>query len=214
MITAHRVPDVRTRRLLDAFLVAWVIAWVVLALVVGREVRGLEDLSRTTVTAGQAVDSAGAALEALGRLPLVGANVRQLAEQARAAGRSAVESGRSSRDSIHDLSILLALAVALVPTLPLLALYLPLRVSWHRQVEAVRRALARRPGDPALVEFLARRAVQNLPYDVLYETTDAPWRDLEAGRYGHLAAAELRRLGLHRRYGSAVEAPAGGYEAR
>ncbi|MGH3452660.1 MAG: hypothetical protein ACRDQW_18550, partial [Haloechinothrix sp.] len=84
------------------------------------------------------------------------------------------------------------------PTLPLLALYLPMRLAWRRQVRAVRRALERGPDDLAVDEFLAWRAVLNLPYDRLREVSADPWRDLEAGRYRKLGDAELRRLGINR----------------
>lgn len=204
MISSHRVPDRRTRRALDVFLLLWIVAWIVLGIVVGREVRGLDDLSQTTVKAGQAIEAAGGALAALDNVPVVGSNVGEVAEQAQAAGRSAVVSGRSSRDSIHDLSILLAIAIALVPSVPYLLVYLPLRLSWTREVRAVGRALGEGQADPAISEFLARRAVQNLPYDRLLEVTETPWRDLEEGRHSRLAEAELRRLGLHRRHGRSL----------
>lgn len=196
MLESQRVPGVRIRRILDVALTLWVAVWIALAIVIALEVRGLEDLSDTTVKAGRAIETAGTALETIGDIPLIGGNVRQLGEQARTAGESAVASGRSSRGSIRDLSILLAVAVALVPSMPVVLLYVPLRVSWSRQVGVVRRALVRRPGDPALTEFLAYRAVQNLPYDTLYAATPSPWRDLEEGRFDALADAELVRLGL------------------
>jgi hypothetical protein len=196
MLTAYRIPDARTRIALDVFVIAWIAAWITLGVVVGRDVRGLEDLSDTTVTAGRAIISTGEALGALENVPFVGGDVGRVAEQAREAGRSAIESGRSSRDSIHDLSVLLAIAIGLVPSLPLLLMYLPVRISWTRQIRVVRRALTREASDPALTEFLARRAAQNLPYDVLYGISASPWRDLEAGRFDRLAEAEIRRLGL------------------
>ena len=128
------------RFVLDAVLALWVAGWIVLGVVVGREVQGLETLSETTVTAGRALDSAGQALGAVANLPLVGENVRELAARTREAGQSAVASGRESRDSIHDLSILLAVAIGLVPSVPYVLLYLPLRLSWRRQLVASRRA--------------------------------------------------------------------------
>ena len=127
-----RIPRGRIRFVLDVVLVVWVAAWIALGVVVGREVQGLESLSETTVTAGRALDSAGQALGAVANLPLVGENVRELAIRTREAGRSAVASGRESRDSIHDLSILLAVAIALVPSLPYVLLYVPLRLSSRR----------------------------------------------------------------------------------
>jgi len=131
MLATLRKPSPRARTALDVALVVWVAGWVVLGVVVGREVQGLESLADTTVKAGHALDSAGQALETVGNLPLVGGNVAAVGEQTREAGRSAVESGRESRDSIHDLSILLAFAIAIVPSLPYVLLYVPLRLSWR-----------------------------------------------------------------------------------
>jgi hypothetical protein len=136
MIGTRRVPRRRTRHVLDALLVAWVAAWIALGVVVGREVQGLETLSETTVTAGRALETAGQALGGIADVPIVGENVRELADRTEEAGRSAVVSGRESRDSIHDLSILLAVAIGLVPSVPYVLLYLPLRLSWRRQAAA------------------------------------------------------------------------------
>ena len=89
-----------------------------------------------------------------------------------------------------------AFAGAPNPTLPLLGLYLPLRWAWTNDARAVRRALKRAPTDPLLVEFLARRAVSNFPYDKLLAVSPQPFRDLEEGRYDLLAGLELDRLGI------------------
>ena len=131
MLATMRKPPPRVRTALDVALAVWVAGWITLGVVVGREVQGLESLADTTVKAGHALDSAGQALEEVGRLPLVGGNVAAVAAQTREAGQSAVESGRESRDSIHDLSILLAFAIAIVPSLPYVLLYVPLRRSWR-----------------------------------------------------------------------------------
>ena len=77
-------------------------------------------------------------------------------------------------------------------------LYLPMRLSWRRQVQALRRALRGAPDDRTVDGFLAWRAVLNLPYDRLREVSTDPWSDLEAGRYRKLGDAELRRLGIDR----------------
>jgi hypothetical protein len=137
----------------------------------------------------------------LGSIPFVGSRVSTVADQVEEAGRSAQASGRDSRDSTENLSVLLALSIALIPTLPLLGLYLPLRWVWTNDARAVRRALKRAPTDPLLIEFLARRAVSNFPYDKLLAVSPQPFRDLEEGRYDSLARLELDRLGI--RTGSA-----------
>jgi hypothetical protein len=183
-------------RLLDVAALVWVAAWVVLAVLVAREVRHLRELSDTVVVAGAAVEETGELLHSLGGVPLVGTQVEVVAERVQAAGRSAQASGRDSRDSTEGLSILLGLSIGLIPTLPLLGLYAPLRIAWMRERRAVRRALASEPRHPVLLEFLARRAVATLSYDQLRAVSADPFRDLAEGRYGPLAERELERLGL------------------
>jgi hypothetical protein len=193
---AFPTAGVRLIRLLDAVAVAWVVLWIVLALLVGREVRHLRELSDTVVTAGVAIEQTGGLVQTLGSVPFVGGQVSKVAQQVEEAGKSAQASGRDSRDSTENLSVLLALSIGLIPTLPLLGLYLPLRAAWTRDSRAVRRALMRTPSDPLLLEFLARRAVSNFPYDTLLAVSSQPFRDLEGGRYEALARLELDRLGI------------------
>jgi hypothetical protein len=198
MAVAFPGAGVRLIRLLDAAVVVWVAAWIVLAVFVGREVRNLRELSDTVVVAGVAVEETGDLLGSLGSVPFVGSQVGGVAERVREAGRSAQASGRDSRDSTGDLSILLALSIGLIPTLPLLGLYAPLRIAWTREARAVRRALAASPDDRVLNEFLARRAVANLPYEDLRAVSANPFGDLAEGRFDALADQELERLGLRR----------------
>jgi hypothetical protein len=199
MAVAFPRAGARLIRLLDAAAILWVAAWIVLAVFVGREVRDLRELSDTVVVAGVAVEETGELLRSLGSVPLLGGQVAEVADRVQEAGRSAQSSGRDSRDSTEDLSILLALSIGLIPTLPLLGLYAPLRIAWTREARAVRRALAAAPGDPVLNELLARRAVANLPYDELRAVSANPFRDLDEGRFDALAQRELERLGLLRR---------------
>ena len=196
---AFPTAGVRLVRVLDVAAVLWVALWIVLALLVGREVRNLRELSDTVVTAGVAVEQTGGLVRTLENVPFLGSRVSGVADQVEAAGRSAQESGRDSRDSTENLSVLLALCIGLIPTLPLLGLYLPLRWTWTHEARAVRRALRFRPDDPLLTEFLARRAVVNFSYDRLLAVSQQPYRDLEEGRYDELARLELERLGIQRR---------------
>jgi hypothetical protein len=189
--------------IIDAVLVVWAFAWIIIGLAVARDVRNLSALSDTVVRAGTAVGETGRALRALEGLPFVGDRIAGVARQIDAAASQAVRSGRESRESVHDLSVLLGYSVAVIPTLPILAIYTPFRVSRVLEVRAIRKAADRARGDPMFEEYLAHRAVENLPYHKLREITPNPWRDLEAGRHSALAEAELRRLGLRRFRGRA-----------
>ncbi|MGH3051292.1 MAG: hypothetical protein ACRDLK_14140, partial [Gaiellaceae bacterium] len=153
-------------------------------------------LSDTVAKAGVATASTGKAIQAIGSIPLVGATVGNLGAQAVAAGHSAEVSGRSSKTTIDQLAVLLGLAVGLIPTVPLLALYLPLRRSWRRDRRAVGQAVAQWDGEPGLEEFLARRALAHLPYHELRDLADEGSAAFDDGARDRLAAAELHRLGL------------------
>ena len=144
----------RSRSVLVADLVvaAWAIVWIALGFVVAREVRQLNELNDTVVEAGEALDQTGdglrgtsdglreahRALQAIESLPFVGRQIEEnlqgaadtlddIAAEVEETAQSAQASGRSSKESTEDLAIILGLAVALVPTLTLLAAYAPFR---------------------------------------------------------------------------------------
>jgi hypothetical protein len=183
-------------RLLDVVLAIWAAFWIAVAAWTAHEVDALRTLGHTVVKAGAATESTGHALMAVGHLPLVGGRISQLAAQAIAGGASVRASGASTTSTIDALAVLLGIAIGLIPTVPLLVLYVPLRRSWRRDSAAVRGAVARWDGDPALEAYLAHRALAHLPFHELrefgYDGTGDPVTNAE------LAAAELRRLGLNR----------------
>ena len=128
---------------------------------------------------------------------MVGDRLAEPAASLERAGRQAVESAEASRRNARRVGVLVGLSIAVIPTLPVLVLYVPERVVFARDRRAVRRALARGAGS-ALDEVLALRAVTGLPYHRLRDVSADPARDLADGRHGPLAEAELARLGLRR----------------
>lgn len=184
----------RAMRVLNVSLALWAAFWIGIAAYTAYEVSALRSLGRTVVKAGAATESTGHALAAVGRLPLVGGEVSHLAAQAIDAGATARASGASTASTVDRLAILFGVAIALIPSVPLLALYLPLALSWRRDRNAVRRAVTQWDGEPELEAFLAHRALAHLRFDELralgYAGTESSAANAE------LAAAELRRLGL------------------
>ena len=178
----------RAMRRLNVFFLVWAAFWIAIAVYTAHEVESLRTFSHTVVKAGVATESTGRALAAISHLPFVGGRIGSLAAQASAAGASARASGAATATTVDRLAVLLGIAIALIPTVPLLALYLPLLVSWRRDRRAVRNAVARWDGEPELEAFLAQRAIGHLPFEELRKNPS----DAE------LAAAELRRLGLGR----------------
>jgi hypothetical protein len=190
------MPSSRALHLLDAALAIWVAAWIALGVAIGVNVGRLTALSDTVAQDGRAVETVGRSLHSLGSLPLIGGEISKDADQVRLAGASTASSGRRSASSIHALSVLLAIAVALLPSVPVFGLYLPARLERRREATALRRALRDHGPDPDVEEFLARRAIETLGYHRLRRLSPAPWAEVEAGHRAALAAAELRRLGL------------------
>jgi hypothetical protein len=182
--------------MLDAALAVWVAAWIGLGVAIGVKVDDLTKLSQTVVVDGRAVETVGRSLGHLGGIPFVGGRISHAAGQITQAGASAVASGQSSASSIHALSYLLAIAVALLPSVPVLAFYLPARLERWRERKALREALRCFSDDPAFHAFLARRAVGTLDYHRLRDVAPLPWAELAEAEYEPLAAAELRRLGI------------------
>lgn len=196
----------RSRYLLSAALVAWAALWIAVGVATGLQVKKLTEVSDSLVRSGDALDTAGAALQEVGRLPLIGEASEQFGNEVRVTAEDVRDAGASSRETVRSVSVLLGAALVLIPIVPVVSLYVPLRISLARQRKAVGRALERADQHPQLEAFLALRAVQNLPYDALTEVSANPWEDLSRGRHRHLANAELTRLGLAgRRRGKSAE---------
>ncbi len=192
------IPRGRALLVLDVVLLAWVLVWVILGLAIGREVRGLRQVSDTVTRVGRAIEDTGGAIKAVGSVPLVGGRVKDAASRVQDAGRSAVASGRASRQSGRNLSWMLALAIAVIPAVPVLGLYVPLRLAAVRERRSLRALLARPIPADELERALAHRALHTLPYRRLLAIADDPWADVVDGRYTALADAELARAGLSR----------------
>lgn len=186
----------RRRYVLSAALVAWAAVWIAVGVATGLQVKKLTEVSDSLVRSGDALDIAGAALQEVGRLPLIGEASEQFGNEVRVTAEDIRAAGASSRETVRSVSVLLGAALVLIPIVPVVGFYVPLRISLARQRKAVGRALERIDQHPQLEAFLAHRAVQNLPYDTLREVSAAPWEDLVRGSYRHLANAELTRLGL------------------
>lgn len=195
-VLRQSLPTGRALAALDILLAIWVVAWIWLGISVGQQVSGLRNLSTTAERAGSASHESGRVLGKLGSLPLVGGDVGKAARQVEVAGASAVASARMSRASVGQLSWMLALAIALIPSTPVIGLYLPLRVGRVRERRTVRRLWSASSEDPQLRRLLAERALATLPYHALArEDRVALWRDRGSEQQA-LIEAELARVGL------------------
>jgi hypothetical protein len=111
-------------RALGAFVVIWAAAWIAIGIWARHDVQSLRELGTTVVKSGTAVKQTGDALQGLRSIPFIGHDVADIGQQVAAAGIDARRSGRSSRAAVNKLATLIGVAIAIVPTVPMLALYL------------------------------------------------------------------------------------------
>ena len=179
---------------LDAIVLLWAVAWICAGAVVSHEMRGLAELSDTAAQTGRAAIAVG---ETAGGLPLIGGEARAAADEVRKAGEEAVASAATARANARHVGDLIGTAVAVIPSLFVLLLYVPLRVAATRERRELKELLeigSREEVD----QLLALRAVARLPLHRLRAISDNPARDLGDGLHHRLADAELRLHGLSR----------------
>jgi len=189
----------RSVRWLDLGVAAWVVVWVVLGVLLWNDISAQAQLSHDVIKVGAAVRSTGEALGVVGGLPLVGERIGDFADRIQTMGAEVEASGQDSRSGIERAAVVAGLGVGVLPAALVLLLYLPARLRWKRYTGAIAAALPGAAVDPALEQYLARRAVDALPWDTLRAITADPWGDIGRGECRALAAAELERLGLRRR---------------
>ena len=187
-----------TLRLTDGAVALWVTFWLVIGGWTAVSVWDLSELGTTLTQSGQALDTAGEGLQRIGRIPVIGDRPEQLGNEVRATAVEVSARGQETRDNLRRLSILLGVSIALIPSAPVLGLYLPRRFARRRAARDVRRRLAARPDDPGLDRYLAQQAVATLPLDRLLDWSEDPCGDLSSGRVRPLADAELAHLGIRR----------------
>ncbi len=188
--------DPTTMRLWDALTFFWVVFWVVVGGWTGYEIWQLTGLSDSVMDAGQALNTAGRALQDLGGVPLVGDRTRQLGDQIVGTAAGIVDNGASSARSIRALSVLIGLAIGVGPIGPVMVVHLPRRRALRRDIADIAETLRTHGRTPAVMAHLAHRAMGTFGFFDLLRITPDPAADLAAGRYEALAGAELGRLGM------------------
>jgi hypothetical protein len=181
----------RRRRLADVLVLAWVIVWAVAGYTAGRALDRLSEVTRSAEGAGAAVVRTGESIRDVDA-PGVGPVFKEAGDEVVEAGEAAQAQARESGSDVRTASILLGLAVWLVPTLPLLFSYGPARLHRGRETRALRALLRDHRDDPELDRLLATRALAHLPYHRL-RALGAPRADDRV-----LADAELAREGVVR----------------
>ncbi len=179
---------------IDLLVVLWTAAWLVLGIAVGNFVARLGAVGEGMQDTGRAIGRAGDAVGQLSDVPLVGEGFDAIAEEIQEIGSETAQNGRSVEDDVDSLAVLIGAGLALGPTLPILALWVPPRVSRERERHSLRKSL--KSDDGVALAYLANRAVATRGFRELRKASDDPVADLEAGRYEALAALELDHLAL------------------
>jgi hypothetical protein len=187
----------RTRQIAgDVLLVAWVVLSLWLARVV-------HDATLALATPGREIESAGGGLaerlrdagSAVGDIPLVGDEVRSPFDGAGRAADQIAAAGAAQVAAVQDLAFWLGIAVAVVPVLVSLLVYLPRRWRFVQEATAGQRFI----DSSADLDLFALRAMAHQPMHRLARVSDDPvraWRDGRPDVVRALALLELRDAGL------------------
>jgi hypothetical protein len=190
---ARLLPSGRMIIILDVIAILWLIAWLFVGVRVHDEVEGLRGLSDTIIRTGQGVEDVGAALRGID-LPFVGDQIQRAGEEVAGVGAETQASGQQAARSAENLSMLLGLSVALIPSSSLILFYFPARLAHARERRALRRLTAQARDNPELEHFLAQRALMGMSYRRLAGMGGRPWRgNADDAR---LTAAEREEIGV------------------
>jgi hypothetical protein len=129
-----RRADAASLGIVDGTVIFWLLLWSVVGGWVGFSLWELSALGDTIVQSGRTLDSAGQTLQDAGGLPLIGEWPQRLGDQVRATAADIVLRGRESAAYGRQLGVLLGVTVAMAPVVPVLAPYLPARISRRREV--------------------------------------------------------------------------------
>jgi hypothetical protein len=195
------LPRARSRELLaDVATLIWVVFWAIVVWRLFVFLSSFAEAGRSVQAGGNTMIQSGRNLgESLAGLPLVGAQVRDIARDAfSGAGTPLASFGTELERFIFVIAFALAALLAIVTLQPWLSRYVPWRLTRVRRVRAAHQAIRTGPdrSEADTQRLLAMRAVSRLDYADLLEYTPDPLGDWAAGRHAALARAELASQGL------------------
>ncbi|MFQ5967702.1 MAG: hypothetical protein ACE5MI_08835 [Acidimicrobiia bacterium] len=184
----------QTVRTVDLLVAVWVVVCILLGYFVAQRVNELGSLGDGLVSVGTAISEVAAGLGNVADIPFVGGGLETVIEQIDGIGQAAVDRGEEGKSAVLRLAVGIGLLFTLVPTLPVLVVWVPLRTLWERDRREIRLALE--SDTDGIEAYLAYRVVATYPYRRLHQVSQDPWSDLQAERFEHLAGLELERMGL------------------
>ncbi|MEI8409265.1 MULTISPECIES: hypothetical protein [unclassified Kribbella] len=133
--------------------------------------------------------------EPIGKVPVVGDQLRSPVDGAAGAAGKLAEAGRDQAHAVEQLAYLLAGVTIGLPVLFALLIWLPRRIRFSRRATAARKFI----DSAADLDLFALRAMANQPMHRLAKISDDPvaaWRDGDTEIITRLASLELRSTGL------------------
>lgn len=180
--------------LADLLVIGWVVACVLTALAAYELVLGLQAPGRTLIGAGDGIRAVfDDAARTAGQVPFAGAELARALGTGTGAGESLATAGRQQVETVAAVATGGAIGIVLLGALPVVALWLTLRVRYARAAASAVRVRA------VDTDLLALRAMTHLPVRKLLAVCPDPaaaWRRDDRAVVAQLAALELAALGL------------------
>ncbi|MEL4503930.1 hypothetical protein AAEX63_05175 [Luteococcus sp. H138] len=180
----------------DLFVLGWVIGCALAARLLGRAVEQLAVPARQTGDAARSMsEQMRAAEQQVGSLPGIGGVLGDPFASMAGGLQQIGEQTTAQVAQVHHLAQVTTWTVFLVPSLTVLAFWLPRRIRFVRQAAAARSFI----DADADLDLFALRAMANVPMDQLARITPDPvgeWRRGNAEVVRKMAALELERTGL------------------
>ena len=133
--------------------------------------------------------------EPVGKVPVVGDQLRAPLVGAAKAAAKLAEAGRDQAHAVEQLAYLLAGVTIGLPVFFALLIWLPRRIRFSRRATAARKFI----DNAADLDLFALRAMANQPMHKLAKISDDPvaaWREGDSAVIAQLADLELRSTGL------------------
>jgi len=189
---AHRSRQISV----DVLSVAFMAAWIWLGVFVHSLVIGLTDFGVQMQQAGagfrETMTDVG---DNLGGVPLIGSGIRGPFDSASDAGATLEAAGASQQVAVQNLATGLGLAIAVLPVLAILVVWLVPRIRFARRASTAKRLVSAGAG----VDLLALRALTTQRLTTLSAIDADPmaaWRRGDTAVMRSLAALELKSSGV------------------
>ena len=180
----------------DLMLVGWIWLCVELGQLVFRVTNALGAPGRKAAEAGDGLAGDLRRLsEPIGKVPVVGDQLRSPVDGAAGAAGKLAEAGRDQAQAVEQLAYVLAGVTIGLPVLFAVLIWVPRRIRFARRATAARRFI----DSAADLDLFALRAMANQPMHKLAKISDDPvsaWRERDQEVVTALATLELRSTGL------------------